>query len=150
MKVIKDKIQSLYIFLAVSIIFAIVAPIVLKWWAFALLGVVFVCVFAIKIYQLNKLMKNNDFFTVKAYCTDKTITGVSSRNFEFEPVSKEEYPDIINISIANDDSKKGVSFINKQRIQVGNCYNLVFKTDKDNSKNANTINFIGFERILSE
>lgn len=150
MKIIKDKIQNLYISLAFSIIFTIITPIVLKWWAFALLGAVFVCVFVIKIYQLNKIIKGNNFFTVKAYCTDKIITGVNSRKFEFEPISKEEYPDIINISITNDDSKKGISLINKQKIKVGNCYNLVFKTDKDNSRNANTINYIGFERIISE
>lgn len=150
MNVIKDKIQSHIIFLIASIVFTVIVPIVLKWWVAALLGIIFACVFAIKLYQLKTVVKSNAFFTVKAYCTDKTIISISSRKFEFEPVSKEEYPDIINISIANDDSKKGVSFINKQRIQVGNCYNLVFKTDKDNSRNANTINFIGFERIISE
>lgn len=150
MKVVNDKLQEVLVWLFVCVCIAIFLPIIFKNAWLCILGIAFTAVFGIKAYQLYMVKKNKSFFSVKVKCTDKVnhIGSMSStKSYEFEPLDKDEYTEIINLSIANDEAKTGF-LTSKHKIREGCCYNLVFKTDKNGNKVANNSTYIGFERVM--
>ena len=108
-----------------------------------------VCLFFVfRIIYYYKIIKNKNYYCINTICTGIKVNFENfgdAKNYEFEPINKNEHDEVIYLKIYNDDA--GGIFNKKHKIALNHGYTLYFKYN-NNTIIADQEHYLGYTRYV--
>ena len=148
MDLLKTKIYENILYIISTIVLGITSFFLLKKVIILIFFLVVCLFFVFRIIYYYKIIKNKNYYCINTICTGIKVNFENfgdAKNYEFEPINKNEYDEVIYLKIYNDDA--GGIFNKKHKIALNHGYTLYFKYN-NKAIIADQEHYLGYTRYV--